>query len=120
MIQEAYLIIEQGYEGIQNILYLTTDPTEALNKVMEYKNEIIKAKEHKAKVLEEFGDEEDDDYYNEWDRMYLKHKTITYKEHDNANYKNIDDFCVIKWNGKEFGGCVCTELGCPPSENKVY
>lgn len=120
MIKEAYLVIEQGYEGIQGLLYLTLNAEEARDKVMELKNSIIKAKEHKAKVLEEFGSEQDENYYTEWDRMCIVHETIQFEEYDKAEYKNPDDYCVVKWDGTEFSGCRCTEVGCPPSETKIY
>lgn len=36
-----YLVIECGYEGIEKIVYPTLDSTEAVNKILEIRKQIV-------------------------------------------------------------------------------
>lgn len=110
----SFLIIECGCEGIEGLLYSTSDEKEASEKIQLLKSKIIKAKEHRDNVLKEFGTDEDEEFQDAWDRMMMD-KTIDYEEFSNAKYKDENSYCAQKWDGEKFS-CVCQELGCAPNQ----
>lgn len=113
---EIFVVIECGYEGIENLSYATTDSKLAVERTKSLRAEILAAKEHKKKVLEEFGDEEDENCHDAWTRMYLSGE-LDHKEHD-LEYKDPDSICLQKWDGNKFS-CACTELGCPGEKSWI-
>lgn len=97
--KKYYIIVQRGHEGLEKIFFVCTDEDIATNKAKELKS--------KAKLI--------DDY----DIL----DNLSPKEHAKAheyNYKS-DDICVLSWNDKlnEYY-CVCSQLGVPPSVNKLY
>lgn len=110
----VYVVIKCGYEGIEGLIYSTLNADEATEKVKTLRDEILRAKSRMNKIIEEFGNEEDEDYNTHYDRMQLAGE-ISYEEYSMAKYDKPDAFCAQKWDGKSFG-CACKELGCEPDE----
>jgi hypothetical protein len=95
-----YLVIRTGYEGIEELNWLTSDPGEAINKAKLL--QIVCVKElidHAYK----FDDDDSDEIIIE---------EISEKEIQHAK----DFVCIQKWTGDEFI-CACAELGISPSES---
>lgn len=114
-LKEVFVVIQCGHEGIENLVYATADGSDAANKVFELRNDIVEARKHMDEVLAEFGDQEDENLNNAWDRLLYEDK-ISSKEYDNSKYIEPDAYCVQKWDGKVFS-CVCKELGCEPEKS---
>lgn len=115
MNSEIFVVIVCGYEGIEKLVFATAYSVAAANKVSELRNDIIQARKHRDEVLKEFGDQEDENLCDAWDRMYFD-KKITEKEHSDSKYREPDSYCVQKWDGNKFS-CVCKELGCEPEKS---
>lgn len=115
---EIFIIIQCGHEGIEKLLFATTDKNEAINKVNELKSKILIAIEHKNKILDEFGREEDENCNTYYDRMCMNQE-ISFEEYDNATFQDPNAYCIQKWDGKEFS-CVCNELNCAPDKAWLY
>ncbi len=122
-----YLVIKRGYEGIEELVYLTADKDDVINKINSLKDVINKAKLHKEQVIKDAGilnDEQLEKYIDEheyedpWDELQKSNK-IELKEYMDGKWENPDDYCVLLWDGNEFK-CCCQELGVPPSEPKLY
>jgi hypothetical protein len=125
--EEAYLVIKCVYEGIEDLNYLTESKDDAIDKINSLKNDIIKAKLHKEQVLKDAGILTKEDlekyktehkYEDPWDELDTAEE-ITFDEYSKGKWGDPDDYCVRKWDGKEFK-CCCQELGVPPSEPKLY
>jgi len=95
-VKEIFLLIETGYEGIQQLCWLSEDKEEILKKRDVFINDKIKQKEEDNKILkQEIPDFEPSPVR---ERQYY-----------------ADFFCVQKWDGKEFS-CACGELKVNPSK----
>lgn len=116
--ESFFIIIQVGYEGIDGLLFPTTNPNEARDKIKQLRQEIVDALKHRDAVLAEFGSEEDEDFHDAWERMYIDEK-ITYQEYHNSKYVKPDQYCIQKWDGENFT-CCCKELGCEPTETWIY
>lgn len=114
-LKEVFVVIRCGYEGIEKLVFATAYGGDAKSKVLELRNDIIKARKHREEVLKEFGDQEDEDLNTIWERMYFD-KKISDEEFENSKYREPDSYCVQKWNGNKFS-CVCKELGCEPDKS---
>lgn len=82
--KEAYLIIKTGYEGIEQLAFLTEDLKKATKK-MEYFH-------HKIDEIER----DVDGWRDENNFIAVRHE----------KQKKKDWYCLQKWNGREFD-CVC-------------
>lgn len=92
-----YLIIKTGWEGIEDLLWLTDSPEEAISKAIEAKTTAIKELIDMAYTLED-----EDDFVVE--------------EISQEDIQRAKDFiCIQKWNGSRFI-CACEELGIGPSK----
>jgi len=117
---EFYLVIECGYEGIEKLIFPTTDPQEAANKVKEIRQEIAELQAQRAELLEkkpQLPPEEQiekEDFEDAWDKL-LYDEGITQDQWEKGRFGKPDAYCVQKWDGKEFK-CCCPELGVEPSE----
>lgn len=112
---ELYVIIQCGYEGIEHLTYATLDKDDAIAKINELRERIVKAKEHRKEVLGENYNE--DDFLNDddaWTLMYYD-KKITHEEFNDSLYVESDSYCIQKWDGEKFA-CVCAELKCSPGK----
>jgi len=112
--EEIYVIIEAGHEGIEKLLYATTDKEKVIKELLRLKQIIIYDKAKMESVLSKFANEEDDECKNEWDRM-LDRNEIEWEEYSNGKYNDPDAYCIQMWNGTEFK-CVCTDLNTQPSK----
>lgn len=115
MNSEIFVVIRCGYEGIESLVYACVDEKYASEKVKSLRQDILDARNHREEVLKEFGDQEDENLCDAWDRMYFD-KKISGKEHEDSKYREPDSYCVQKWDGKVFS-CVCKELGCEPEKS---
>lgn len=88
----VYLIIETGYEGIEQLCYLTDSREEAVA--------------YKAKAIEEKRREQE-----EIAEMLRKEGLDPHE----GSRDVADFFCIQKWDGKEFS-CACGDLGVAPSK----
>lgn len=90
---EPFLIIKVGFEGIDKLAWLTGNPDDAIKeREKAIKREIAQANKDckKTKVRRIFTDKE-----------------------------ISDRFCIQKWNGKKFN-CVCKDLGLKVHEEMFY
>ena len=92
--KEAYLIIQTGYEGIEQLNYLTSLPTLAIKRLEQIYEEI------------DNNSERDPDGWREENNFIAKRHQIQ---------KDKDFYCIQKWNGKKFD-CACHLLGVEPSK----
>lgn len=95
-VKEKFLLIETGYEGIQNLCWLSEDKDEILKKREEFIDKKIEDKKELNKLLLE--DTPDYPIREPYPRQHY-----------------ADFFCVQKWDGKKFS-CVCNELEVNPSK----
>jgi len=89
LMKDIFLVIETGYEGIEQLCWLTDSPKEAIKKL-----KFFRRKEWKKRK-----------------RIYKGRPKILQPKRRYV----WDFFCIQKWDGKEFK-CVCSELGVSPSE----
>ena len=99
---ETYLIIEVGYEGIDDILRGFSDPKQALQFYEEEKKRILESKDEEYSLM----DEEDNEIIhpgrgNQWRKQ------------------RADRLCIQKVTDTESAKCVCRELGLPPKEEMI-
>jgi hypothetical protein len=111
---KTYIIIQCGYEGIEGLIYLTRDSTQAVAHINAIRGSIITAVDRRNKILEQHGAEKDEDYNDHYDRMHYNYE-ISEEEYHNAKFRNPDSYCIQKWDGNKFS-CVCKELGCETSK----
>ena len=114
MLPAVFVVIQCGYEGIEELIYASAEGSDASAKVKTLRAEILNARERMKKILAEHGEEEDEDFNTYYDRMLHK-KEIEWEEYNNAKYREPDAYCVQKWDGKKFS-CVCKELDCEPEK----
>lgn len=101
---EIYVIIETGYEGIEALLYATTDKNQITEKVKQLRKKAIQEKIRLRKEMSKHWREEGHPELCEPESLTDEEK------------QNIEDFiCVQKWNGKKFD-CVCQEFDVSPSK----
>lgn len=93
---KKFLLIETGYEGIEQLCWLSSDKEEILRKREEFINAKIKQKEEDNKLLKQ--EMPDFEPFPVRERQYY-----------------ADFFCIQKWDGKEFS-CDCGELDVKPSK----
>ena len=92
--RKAYLIIETGFEGIEELCYLTDIPAKAVKRL--------------RKIHQKIDDESERD-------------PESWREQNNfiANLHRIQDkkdfYCIQRWNGQTFE-CACNELGIETSK----
>ena len=99
----VYIIIETGYEGIENLCYLTESPMDVVEQIQRIREQAIVDQIEFNKELNKINAENDFDW-KEPERLTKREK------------QQIRDFyCVQKWDGKEFS-CACDELGVNPSK----
>lgn len=121
-----YLVIKCGHEGIEELVLPTVDSTEAANKVLSLRKQIVNLQKRRIEILEKHGKDEDGDYLEDedcldaWDKMGFPTKLggtgeITSEEHDLGKYGEPDAYCVMKWDGDKFS-CACKELNIETSE----
>ena len=114
--KEQFLIIKCGYEGIEDLCYLTNDSKDVIYKILSLRKDI---QDNRDKV-KDFDIDLDGD---EWEvkekisELYVDEK-ISYEVYSSFS-DNPDQYCVQKWNGKEFN-CCCKELGVEASETWLY
>ena len=114
--EEQFLIIKCGHEGIEKLCYLTINPKDVKDKILSLRKDI---QDNRDKV-KEFDIDPDCD---EWEvkekigELYVNEKIS--QEVYTSFYDNPDQYCVQKWNGKEFE-CCCKELGVEASETWLY
>ena len=128
---KLYLIVEVGYEGIDELIFPTENPEEALNKVYEIRAEIISLDKRRIEVLEAAGKDENGDYKTDgmfsdaWDVMGLpkkdKTRELTSREWRLGKYgmQNLASYCIRKWDGENFK-CCCEELKLKPIEDEKH
>ena len=114
--EEIFVIIQCGYEGIDKLVYATLNSTDAINKINELKQNILAAREHRKQVIAELGGDLNDSVNTDtdWDKLLYDNK-ITRQEYEDACCNDPDQYCIQKWDGETFK-CVCQESNCPPSE----
>lgn len=95
-----YLVIKTGYEGIEELNWLTSNPQEAIQKAMLMKIASVKELVDMAYCFEEE------------DELVLEE--ITEKDIQRAK----DFICIQKWTGSEFI-CACSELNMKPSQSML-
>lgn len=111
----VFVVILCGYEGIEGLIYASSEGSDASAKVKTLRTEIFNARERMKKILAENGEEDDENFNNYYDRM-LQKKEIDWEEYNNAKYREPDAYCVQKWDGEKFS-CVCKELDCEPNKS---
>jgi len=98
-----FLIVETGFEGINEILYFTEDAVEVVKKIEEYRTKKV---EDEIKMNKELNKD------CEREGSELRWPTELAPEQE----QSLKDFiCVMAWNGKKFK-CVCSKLGVKPSQ----
>jgi len=88
-----YLIIKTGYEGIEELCYLTADKDEVKQKFEELVLKEVEEYEELKKLAKQEG------------------FTLSSKSEQEIR----DFFCVQKWNGREFK-CACGDFDLAPSK----
>ena len=114
--EKQFLIIKCGHEGIEKLCYLTNDPKDVKGKILSLRKDIQDSRDK----LKDFGIDIDGDYFEiseQIAKLYIDGK-INQKIYDSFS-DNPDQYCVQKWNGKEFD-CCCKELGVEASETWLY
>lgn len=92
-----YLVIKTGYEGIEDLYWLTSDSNEAIRKM----------KELQIKEVKELIDMAD---------VFENEEGATIEEITDEMIQHTKDFiCIQKWDGNKFY-CACSELGVKPSK----
>jgi len=94
-----YLVIRTGYEGIEELNWLTSDPMEAIKKAKLLQMVCVKELVDLAYNPADF--EDDDTYLDKLTDEKIQHTK--------------DFVCVQKWTGEKFV-CACAELGINPSK----
>ena len=91
--QELYLLIKTGYEGIEELCYLSDSSSTILEKRKEFitKN-LVEEKE-----------------------LWKDECTELREEMVSSEQEVADFFCVQHWDGEKFA-CVCSKLGVSPSK----
>ena len=91
-----YVVVYVGYEGIEHILHVTTDPEEAAAKVLEYR---AIAREH-ARLDEE---------------------ALSKLPYPSGIWTEPDRFCALtrRLDGEPYR-CCCAPLGVSPEEQVLY
>jgi len=112
---ENYLIIKCGYEGIDRLVYLTSYPSDAIEKINLLRKKVLDAIEKKNKIFAERGEEVDENFDDIYDRM-LSDGEIEWEEYNLGKYEDPDSYCIQKWDGESFK-CVCDELKVSPSKS---
>jgi hypothetical protein len=93
---EAYLIIQTGYEGIESLDFLTVKADLAIEKLKQIHTQI--------EVENERGS--DTHYWSDTNNfIQMLHRIQGLK----------DFYCIQKWDGENFD-CVCSKLGQGPSK----
>ena len=114
--KKAYLLIKCGYEGIEDLIYLTTDRDIIVEKITKIRDKINKNKENFEKIINELGlDKEDDEAI----QKAMLNNDVKYKKYRSYMYENPDQYCIRYWNGKNFS-CHCKELDVKPTETWLY
>ena len=112
---EAYLLIQCGYEGIEGLLHLSESKEEVISKINELRAEIKRVNYKIAELTKEFDVENIRELEIE---DLVKAGKITWEE-SHLSYTEADSYCIMKWDGKEFK-CVCSELGVSPEQSWLY
>lgn len=102
-----FLVIQQGYEGIQELIYASTNVDSCLTRLKFIKADISLQK----KRLLEVGKEK-------WQEMF-DNEEISFKEFSAGKWLDSDDYCLQKFDGENFA-CCCNEFGIGPSKSKFY
>ena len=114
--KEQYLIIKCGYEGIEKLSYLTDNPEDAKKKILSIRKDI----QDNCDKVKDLGIDIDGDYWElseKVGKLYIDEKI---SQEIYASFSdNPDQYCVQKWNGKDFE-CCCKELGVESSETWLY
>jgi hypothetical protein len=104
---ELFLIVKRGCEGIEDLLYATTNIDDTIEKLNEFKLPIIIAND-KLKIL---GFDRDEFYFDEYSTAIIdlyKNGLITEAEKELAG-ENENDYCIMKWDGVKFY-CICKDF----------
>ena len=104
------VIIYCGFEGIEKMVFASTDEEETIKKMISLKTAATEAKLEADKYTDEqkesMLDSEDIEVHKEYDRIF---------HGDN----DPDRYCVMTFKDDKFE-CSCTELGVPPKESWLY
>lgn len=104
------VIIYCGYEGIENLVFASTDTDETKKKILELRAEANARKAEGDKYTEEqreaMLDSEDIEVQKEYHRIFY-------------DGKEPDRYCVMTFKDNEFK-CSCNELGVAPKESWLY
>ena len=108
--KDIHVIIYCGYEGIEKLVFASTDVKETVNKILELKSGAninrLEAEKYSEEQREEMLDSDDVKIMAEYDRIF---------NGDN----DPDRYCVMTFKDGKFT-CACTDLGVPPKESWYY
>jgi len=103
---EAYLLMKCGYEGIEELTFLSNDVKEITEKL----NSVYSDIDERIKLKLEYTEEEIENLLNKNDfKLYDKLAHIPDKE----------SYCIQRWNGIEFK-CCCKDLGFGTDNNTWF
>jgi hypothetical protein len=104
------VIVYCGYEGIDGLVFASTDAKETKIKILQLKAEATARKTEADKYTKDQRDEmlesEDPEVQKEYDRIFF-------------GEKEPDRYCVMTYKDDEFK-CSCNELGVSPKESWLY
>jgi hypothetical protein len=99
---EIYLVIEVGYEGIDNILRGFSNPKQALQFYEDERKRILESKDEEYSLM----DNEDNEIIHPGRGKYWREK-------------KADRLCIQKVIDTESAKCVCRELGLPEKNEMI-
>ena len=114
---EIFVIIKCGYEGIDGLIFASVKTDDTINKLKDLRQNILDAKLRYKLLVKENGlknDDDDDDFDDNIDKL-LKDDKLSFEDWQLIT-TNPDRYCIQKWDGTNFK-CFCDELKMNPSEN---
>lgn len=103
------VIVYCGYEGIEELVYASSNEQEVVNKMIELKHKAHLIKEEAEKYTEDQRDEMLD---SEDPAIKEKAKIFLFR-------KDPDAYCVQSFDGEKFK-CTCQEFGVSPDKPWLY
>jgi hypothetical protein len=95
MENKVYIVIKNGNEGCEEILFASKDENLVKGRIEELNSEILRAKDRMENILSEHGEEDDDEGYDYYDRLYIK-KEIKRDEYYMAKFTPLNAYSYIE------------------------
>lgn len=107
--KNIHVIIYCGFEGIEELIFASTNEQEAINKLIELRTAANEIKEESSQYTE---DQKDEMLDSEDPETKAKARRILFG-------KDPDAYCIMSFDGDKFK-CSCQELGVAPNKSWLY